>query len=251
MKKILSQLALLLFLAVNAYSQGAVKTSYNFSVQYGESITVEAVPNNGYRFINWLYSTGEQYNLSNPLVIAGISNDLNIIANFQKITVQIQFSTAGGGNPTGAGTYDWGDEVTINANPWIGREFVHWLDFNADTIFSTEENFTFLAENSLILRPVYQVATYIINIEVNPSDGGTIEEVTPKVYPNPTDGALNIDYNGIIDRVEFINILGGVAKTITSLSNYNDVNISGLNPSTYFLRIYSDNNIFTKSIVKI
>ncbi|MGB0430877.1 MAG: alpha-amylase family glycosyl hydrolase, partial [Bacteroidia bacterium] len=84
------------------------------------------------------------------------------------------------------------------------------------------------------------------NVSINEKDDNEI-----KVYPNPTTGLLHIQpmQNGI-SSIELINMHG---KTVTQGKNkthQTTFDITDLKPGIYYVRVTSDNGIYTKQIVK-
>lgn len=70
-----------------------------------------------------------------------------------------------------------------------------------------------------------------------------------QVYPNPTEGILNVTSDVKIDKLSIINIIG--QAVISSNPNCNNVkmDLSPLNQGVYLLKIESDNNIIKKKVV--
>ena len=118
--------------------------TYNF----GDPVTVVATPNEGWAFVNWTdddagddeVSTEASYGFSMP------SNDVNLTANFVKIGYEVSLSVepSGSGTVTGAGTYNFGDPVTVEATPNEGWAFVNWTDDDdGGAEVSTEASYDF------------------------------------------------------------------------------------------------------------
>lgn len=236
MKKFLGQLAIILIATLSSYSQGEVRTQYEFSLLHGETLTIQAIPNTGFQFTNWTRMDGSQYHGLNPLVLAGISDDIELNANFSRINVQIQIQNlTGGGNPTGAGVYQFGDPVTMESNPWVGWRLVHWFHVEGDSILSEDPIWTFIATDNMIIQPVYELRTYIIHINVNPTNAGSINEVIVKVYPNPTSKTLVVEGNDM-QSITIWSQLGAKVASFDVSGDKVELDISNLQPSSYILR---------------
>ena len=65
-----------------------------------------------------------------------------------------------------------------------------------------------------------------------------------KVYPNPTNGIININKN--VD----INVFNYIGDIIISKNNINVLDVSKLSPGIYMLQITYDNKIINKRIIK-
>ena len=151
---------------------------------YDEEVTLKAVPDAGYMFVQW--SDGET---KNPRTIT-VTGDKTYSAEFApaKYTVNIEVEN---GTVTGAGNdFAYGAEATLTATPADGYKFVKWSDGNTDNprvVTITED---------LTLSAVFELATAIdestassVNIY---SDGNTIvvENATDEIFVYNAMGTL-------------------------------------------------------------
>lgn len=74
------------------------------------------------------------------------------------------------------------------------------------------------------------------------------ERVETNVFPNPVKDILYLTNYEKISLVQIININGLLIK---SYENINEINISDIQPSVYFVYIYYGNNIDVKKIIKL
>jgi len=79
------------------------------------------------------------------------------------------------------------------------------------------------------------------------SDGGGID-----VYPNPTDGIINVmnAESELVKSIEIINMIGRKVKTIQYSDLSHNIDISDLPNGQYYIIVYSKNNIFRVLITK-
>lgn len=68
-----------------------------------------------------------------------------------------------------------------------------------------------------------------------------------KIYPNPTNNIVNVQYNFPIDKIEIFNTLGSLVKVVY---NSNTVDLNAIRTGIYFISIHSNNNLTTKRIIK-
>jgi len=90
------------------------------------------------------------------------------------------------------------------------------------------------------------------NVTVNNTTGiDDIENISIKVYPNPVQDILSIDFDFGIERIVIYNSIGNIKK-IVSTKNLNNckVNVSDLPTGTYFISIEGKGNKTTKTIIK-
>ena len=96
----------------------------------GTSVELEAIPNNGYHFVEW-----NDGNTDNPRYIKVGTKDVQYVATFAEgdpikqifIGTSVNDSRMGSVTPF-YGTYDYGTTVTLTATPNAGYRFVSWGD---------------------------------------------------------------------------------------------------------------------------
>ncbi len=125
------------------------------SFDFGTEITVEAVASAGYSFVNWTedgteVSTEAAYTFT-------VESDRTLVANFSlnEHTVAVSAEPAEGGSVSGGGTFDFGAEITVEANANAGYSFVNWTE--GGTAVSTDAAYTFTVESDRTL-----VANFIV-----------------------------------------------------------------------------------------
>lgn len=93
----------------------------------GTSEYIEAIPADGYEFVRWSDNGSRRH-----MITWGQPNN-SFTAYFSKIqverfTLSLSVSPSGGGSVTGAGSYEKGTKVTVNATETSGWRFVRWSD---------------------------------------------------------------------------------------------------------------------------
>jgi uncharacterized repeat protein (TIGR02543 family) len=210
---------------VSAYPTegGTVEGGGTFDV--GDEVTVTATPNEGYRFVNWTddgnndvpVSTDAIYKFDMP------AKNVNYTANFEEIlpetyTVTVSANPAEGGEVTGDGSFNAGEEVTVTATPKEGYRFVNWTDDDDEgAIVSTVANYTFeMPANDLNYTANFEVEeiqpeTYTVTVSAAPPKGGTVEgggtfdvgdEVTVTATPNEGYRFVSWTENGKVVSLE-------------------------------------------------
>lgn len=131
---------------------------------------ISATPNEGYEFVNW---TEEGIVISTtPEFTFEVTKDTHLIANFQKKTFSIQIGLLGSGDASGAGSYQYGDEVTLIATPDVNYKFTGW--FLREELISSEEVFTFIIDKDYNLTAKFEEIFYNVTLEAVPIEGGTV-----------------------------------------------------------------------------
>lgn len=105
----------------------------------GTTATVIATPSNGYSFVNWteggnVVSTNNSYSFT-------VDKNRSLVANFKLNTYEItaDFNDRDGGTVSGAGTYEYGKEITLVATPKDGYVFDQWTE-NGNTVKDENNN---------------------------------------------------------------------------------------------------------------
>lgn len=120
-----SQLTLDVLIAPNG-SGTVVKSPNKAKYNYGEEVTLVAVPNNGFAFNGW---QGDLSGLTNPIKF-NITKNTAVTANFvagYQVTKNSNPSIGGSVQLTpDAGVYPAGTEISVQATPNPGYQFLNW-----------------------------------------------------------------------------------------------------------------------------
>ncbi|MFA7066506.1 MAG: ice-binding family protein, partial [Dysgonamonadaceae bacterium] len=154
------------------------------------SVTIEAVAAEGYTFTNW--TEGEDIFTSKADTTFNITENRTLVANFTTIKYSVTLSSnpEEGGTTTGAGTYDLGAEVTVEAVAAEGYTFTNWTE--GEEIVSSDAEYTFTITDNRNLVANFTTVKYTVALSSNPLIGGTTsgagsfdsgDEVTVKAVP--------------------------------------------------------------------
>ncbi|MGA2368906.1 MAG: ice-binding family protein, partial [Dehalococcoidia bacterium] len=101
----------------------------------GDSVTITALANSGYHFVNW---TGDNSTVADPSLASTtitMNGDYAIQANFAQTTYTLTYTAGTGGTITAPAssptTHNSGDSVTITALANSGYHFVNWTGDNS------------------------------------------------------------------------------------------------------------------------
>ena len=159
----------------------------------GEEVTVEAMPEEGYIFVDWTQD-GEKVS-GNKSYTFTVQEDRFLAANFRKpfFAVNTVSSPMAGGSTSGDGYYQRGNTATVTAHPEEGYTFTKWTTGSGYKISSAESYYF------TVTSPTHLVAHFIREYEVSgialPGGSGEItgrgsykegEEVT--LTATPTEG---------------------------------------------------------------
>ncbi|MBO7133457.1 MAG: C10 family peptidase [Bacteroidales bacterium] len=207
----------------------------------GETVSLSASANPDYHFVNWtendiVVSVNADYSFT-------AREDRNLVANFQKdrYTVYVTTNLLEAGTIEGDGEYAVGETATLIATANENYRFVNWTEAGEE--LSTETEYSFV-----VTRDRYIVANFIYEMSVDVIELGSIS-----VYPNPTRGMFKVGFGSINGDVtcQIVNASGSVIETrelnVTDGSEFVfDCNVA---PGVYFVRVISDDRVWTESIV--
>jgi len=142
----------------------------------GASVTVEAVAAVNYTFTNWTEGANIVSSSANYSFI--ITANRTLVANFSnsttpQYTVLLSSNPAEGGTTSGAGVYDEGASVTVEAVAAVDYTFTNWTE--GANIVSSNANYSFIiTENrTLVANFEADVQQYTVVLTSSPLDGGT------------------------------------------------------------------------------
>lgn len=204
---------------VDVSPSGSGEVTGTGSYYFNEYIELEAWENEGYIFNRWSDGTTD-----NPYGFH-VGSNINITAIFDSIsqtTYSLYYTSypSDGGEVFGdpIGTYNSGDEITLEASAYDGYIFDHWSDG------STLNPYTFNINRNMNLTAIFveDFIQYSLSYSVNPNGAGSISGSSEGLY----------NENSVINL------------TATANSGYEFVewsNGSKLNP--YSFNIISDTNL--------
>ena len=187
---------------ITAYAESGGSVTGGGSYTSKQTVTLTAIPDDGYRFKQW--SDG---NTENPRSFVPTS-DLTLIAEFEEIVFyNLNLDYIGIGQVIGSGQYEGGSEVIIEALPGTHYYFEMWSDGN------TENPRTLVLNENLHLTAVFfEDPKYQINVEIfgNGSVTGTgsyYGDTEVMLSAVPDEGWYFKSWNdGSIDPVKVINV---------------------------------------------
>lgn len=134
----------------------------------GGTTTLRAVPNEGYRFVKWVYADGSL--LSEKAEVPVVARqDRHWIAVFEPdehFAVNVSSSPSAGGTVTGGGSYTQGTTVTVEAVTNSGYTFKGWTE-NGDVV-STDSAYSFIARVNRNLVAVFEKVFVDLTVKTLP-----------------------------------------------------------------------------------
>lgn len=194
----------------------------------GSSVTVSAIANTGYEFVNW--TTDGDVKSSDANYTFNITSDVSLTANFELLTFDIVVATEGEGTitPSETVTVEYGQSqsfVIEAAQGWIIADVLINNSSVGNVSSYTFENVT--AGHSI--KAIFEPETAI---------PGT-EKTAMMAYPNPTGSQLQVTGDGASLGAILLYDLSG--KLVYEMNNVNatewTIDMSGYVNGIYFLNI--------------
>ncbi|MCL2041126.1 MAG: InlB B-repeat-containing protein [Bacteroidales bacterium] len=143
------------------------------SYPYGENITVSAVAEPCYFFVNW---TEDNVEVSkNADYTFTVTKDRILVANFDRFSYDVVVlpSPTGGGTVGGGGSHLCGDTIPIWAVPNDCYDFVDWTENGVS--LSTDPYYDLIVTGHHVLYANFALKTFEVEVLPNPDpNGGTV-----------------------------------------------------------------------------
>ena len=176
---------------------------------YGHLCVLEAVPYNGYSFLNW---TKDGEVVSTELIYRFVvTADTDIVAHFTQdgYTISASVNPSEAGTITGTGVYNFGQSCTLTVTPEPGYTFINWTLDGQQVSTNTTYTFTVSGEAHYVAN--FEQNLYSITVEANPTGAAYVfvqnaqngqftygQTCTIRVAtPNPGYNFVNWTLNGI------------------------------------------------------
>jgi len=203
--------------------------------EFGEIVTVNATPNEGFDFVNW--TENGLVVSADPSYTFGVGGDHTLTANFalQTFEVKVSVNPSEAGTVTGEGTYNYGDEVTLTIVRNEDWAFENWTE-NGEVV-SEEMNYTFIITSSRNLD-----ANFIY------TEGIGENSIETKVYPNPTKGEFTLEGEGL-NHVRIVNAYGQMVYNADVEGDQVRIDLSQMAKGIYMMHIEAEGGQAVRKIV--
>jgi|GEM_PF-5705401 len=165
-------------LALNADPEEGGNVTGEGIYNIGDEVDIIAEAGKGWDFVEW---TGDTDHVDNPTsattIVTMPADDIDLIASFEMIDYQLTLNAdpEDGGNVTGEGIYNIGDEVDIIAEAGEGWDFVEWTGDtdHVDDPTSATAIVTMPADD-IDLIASFEMIDYQLTLNADPEDGGIV-----------------------------------------------------------------------------
>ena len=202
---------------------------------YGTQCTVTATPHQRSVFENWtedgvVVSTEASYTFT-------VTASRNLVANFIMPMIEITATVdpVEAGNVSGAGTYNYGDEVTLTVVRNEDYAFQNWTEDGV--VVSEDMVYTFIATENRNL-----VANFLY------TEGVGENSIAAKVYPNPTSGDITLEGEGL-SHVRIVNAYGQTVYNAKVEGEQVHIDLSHMAKGIYMMHIEANGGQAVRKIV--
>ncbi len=176
---------------------------------HGATVTLTAVGNTGYIFLNWTKDNEEVS--STPSFSFTATESGTYVANFlpKTYSITVKANPTAGGTVTGGGNHSHGTTCTLTAEPNEGYYFLYWK--KSGEIVSTSPTYSFEVTGGGIYTAYFSIINYDVDAYANPAEGGTIsgagtyemgETATLTATPNQGYEFVNWTEDGVVVSTE-------------------------------------------------
>ena len=162
---------------LHAIGEGSINGSRDLSMELpnGTEISLVATPADGWRFERWYdIETESPYS---PVLTVTADENLDFSALFIPNTYNLNLVAGPNGSVSEGGTYDFGSEISISANPNDGFKFIGWDGGGSSINNSNDKNATItIPDHNLTIIAQFAPTTVDVNVQIigsgNVSGGG-------------------------------------------------------------------------------
>ena len=202
---------------------------------YGTSCTVTATPNQRSIFENWtengiVVSTEASYTFT-------VTANRDLVANFGMPMIEITATVdpTEAANISGAGTYEYGSTVTLILTRNEDWAFRNWTEDGIEV--STDMAYTFIATENRNLVAHFEY-----------TEGIGENSIAAKVYPNPTQGEITLEGEGI-NHVRIVNAFGQTVYSSKVEGKQVRIDLSNMAKGIYMMHIEANDGQAVRKIV--
>lgn len=204
----------------------------------GGTCTLTATPNTGYQFVNWT-KNGTVVS-SNASFSFNVTQNATYVAHFSinTYTINATANPADGGVVTGAGTYNYGSEVTLTVTPNDQYEFQNWTENGQVVSQSLSYSFTVTSNRQLVAQ-----LSHVTDVEEVGSKG-------VKAYPNPAHDKLFVECGQHIISCELYSPDGALLGRVETEAMRAEIPLQNLPLGVYLVKLITEKQVLITRFVK-
>ena len=202
---------------VRAGEGGTVSSDESIKVGEQTSTTITAIPNTGYRFVNWTITSDivAPQDLTNPTINITANGTGTLTANFIRVyTVTFLATPLSAGTMTATANsqalvsgneYDINTVITFTATPNTECQFVKWIDAKGKEL-STEKEYVHTLVANVTVKAIFSINQYTLTFSAG--EGG---HVSATAHNSAIASPAILDYNTSVTLTATPNANGAFA----------------------------------------
>ena len=231
-------------ISTSSSPSNAGNTSGGGQYASGTQITLSAAANSGWTFSHW--SENSSSVSTSPTYSFIVDADRDLVANFvddseNSYLISAVPNPVNAGTIYGTGTYADGIGASLVADAVNGWAFLNWIENGI--IVSTDNPYQFVVSSNRNLTAGFVPSTASISNN---------EEAILKIYPNPTQGKVVIEFGDTKTyQISLINILGQLLIKQQNTVPYHTLSLTELAAGTYLVLVTDKTGkTWTRRIIK-
>ena len=202
---------------VRAGEGGTVSSDENIKVGEQTTTTITAIPNTGYRFVNWTITGGivAPQDLTTPTISITANATGTLTANFIRVytvtflatplTAGTMTATANSENLVSGNAYDINTVITFTATPKTECQFVKWVDAKGNEL-STKTTYEHTLDANVTVKAIFSINQYTLTFSAG--EGG---HVSATANNSAIASPATLDYNTSVTLTATPNANGAFA----------------------------------------
>lgn len=192
------------------------------------------------------YSINDATPDGNKFIGAGVNPDgqdvcflIDFSEEVQTYNLNLSANPTEGGEVTGAGEFEAGMAVEIEAIANENYAFIDWTNAAGDVVSEEPVTTIIMEENTMTLIAHFQSTVGITQVSEN--------DIT--FYPNPATDKLTINAGSGIQQLQIFNQVGQIARQIKTDNANITLDVSDLESGIYFIKVFSGDTIIIRKLV--
>ncbi|HNS29453.1 MAG TPA: X2-like carbohydrate binding domain-containing protein [Tenuifilaceae bacterium] len=223
-----------LSLAVNPADAGTAMGAGSFP--QGENITVVAISNSGYTFVNWTDGEGNVVSTDSPYSFAMPAANITLTANFEYEGIfNVTFAVIDNMGPI--------EGAVITAEGMDGTLTTNEAGVASHTFADGTYSFLVTHADHVDYTGTFTVSGSDIDVEVTMRLVGVETDALTRLnaYPNPFDGFISFTSSARVSRVVITNLIGQVVLNAHITGNEQMLSTAALHRGVYLVSFHLEN----------
>ncbi len=213
--------------------------------QHFEDVTLAAIPQTGYHFVNWTEDSEVVIDGGEPageIYTFMAEENRHLVANFLLTTYTVSFQVVD------ANTDEEIHDATITLDGIQYDAGIYVFEGLLPDTYSYAANRKGYFEASGEVDIKDEDANMVVKLVTDDTSLEETEDPVINVYPNPARTIIHIESDRLIVEIRLIDMLGQTVLVTAVDDTYHNVNIAAMNDGMYFIQVLTDRGVNTLKI---